>query len=323
MHWFLVFSLLLAEGGTARNACGEEKNFEVTAMLRPGRTPPLLIAHRGLSARYPENTLAAFRAAIEAGGEMLELDVGLSADGHVIVLHDDTLDRTTNGEGRLADSLIERLNMLDAGAWFDRSFAGERLPTLAEALDLARGRSAVNIEIKPEAAGSELRGGVEEKVVALVRERHMEEAVLVSSFAPFVVERIKRLAPNLSTALLYGRAVDFDPVELVTRVRADGLNMSRRHLTADLVRRLHASGRFLCVYTVDSPEELERVSALGVDGIFTNDIEAAAAALGRKDRSGAPGEGSRVESVEDNQVKYKISSSCRLLTKWLLSRICG
>lgn len=258
--------------------------MKVADILSPGRKGPLLIAHRGLSARYPENTIAAFRAAVEAGAEMVELDVALSSDGRVVVLHDATLERTTRGTGRPGDFPLAFLKKLDAGAWFAPDFAGEKIPTLAEVLDLVRGRCAVNIEIKAEAVSSEPEGGIEEKVIARVRERRMEEGVLVSSFDPTAVTRIKKLAPAVMTAILYGKEIAFDPVPLISRCGADGLNMKRLHVNSEVVLAVHRAGLLLCVYTVDDPEELAKLSALGVNGIFTNDVEAAARAL-------APGAG--------------------------------
>ena len=115
--------------------------------LRLGERPRV-IAHRGFSGVAPENTLAAFRRAIEIGADMIEVDVALTGDGHVVCLHDETLDRTTDGQGLLAAATFEEVRRLDAGSWFAPELAGEKVPTLAEVLDLARGRILVNVEIK-------------------------------------------------------------------------------------------------------------------------------------------------------------------------------
>ena len=117
---------------------------------------PLLIGHRGYPARYPENTLAAFTGAMDAGCDMIELDVTLTRDRRVVVIHDDTLDRTTNGSGSVRDRTVEEIRRLDAGSWFDPRFAAERVPLLDEVIALTAGRCMLNIEIKDE----RLRGGL-------------------------------------------------------------------------------------------------------------------------------------------------------------------
>jgi len=259
-------------------AAGEETTA-VSELLVPGRTEPLLVAHRGLSARFPENTMAAFRAAADAGAEMLELDVGLSADGRVVVLHDATLERTTPGSGELSAQPWSALLELDAGSWFAPEFAAERLPLLSQVLDELATRIAINIEIKPEAVESTPDGGIEDKVVALVRERRLQDRVVVSSFAPVAVARVEKLEPAIRTAVLYHTELDFDAATLVELYRADGLHCSRRHVTADVVRQLHERGLYVGVYTVNDADDLRRMRSLGVDAVFVDDVEAARRSL--------------------------------------------
>jgi len=269
--WLLLVSLVTA-------ACagrGEGRIGTVSELLRPGRRTPLLVAHRGLSARYPENTLAAFRAALDAGAEMIELDVTLSRDGAVIVLHDETLERTTDGSGPPGGLTLEELRRLDAGSWFAAGFAGERIPLLAEVLDLVRGRCALNVEIKPEAVTGSEEGGIEDKVVALVRERGMQRQVLVSSFHPRAVARVGGSASAIRAAWLFHEAVDFDPVARLKELGADGLNLNFEHVSAEIVAQLHAAGLTLVAYTVNDASSLRRIAGLGVDAIFTDDVEAA------------------------------------------------
>lgn len=251
----------------------------VARLLVPGRTPPLLVAHRGLSARYPENTLAAFRAAADEGARMLELDVGLTADGQVVVLHDETLDRTTDGSGSLSASPLAEITGLDAGSWFAPEFAGEPLPTLAQVLDELGSRIAINVEIKPEAVRSTAEGGIEEQVVAMVRERGLGSRVVFSSFEPAAVGRIERMAPELHTALLYHHEMPFDPVELLALYGVDGLHMNRRHVTPEIVEKVHESGRYVGAYTANARKELFPLLWAGVDAIFTDDPTAAAREL--------------------------------------------
>ncbi|MDZ7689984.1 MAG: glycerophosphodiester phosphodiesterase family protein [Balneolaceae bacterium] len=142
----------------------------------------IIIAHRGASAYYPENTMAAFRGAVDMGAEMIELDILLSKDGVPVAFHDARLGSHTNGSGRLENYTLEQLKQLDAGAWFDAKFTGQRIPTLDEVLEFAKGKIALNIEIKTEAVTDELHGGVEEKSIALVQKYGMEDHVLFSSF---------------------------------------------------------------------------------------------------------------------------------------------
>ncbi len=270
---------LVAVLAAAPAAPAAEEPPPVSELLAPGRAEPLLIAHRGLSARFPENTMAAFRAAADAGAEMLELDVGLSSDGQVVVLHDATLDRTTDGRGELSGQPWSALAALDAGAWFDPAFAGERLPLLSQVLDELGGRIAINVEIKPEAVHSALAGGIEEQVVAMVRQRGLQPRVTVSSFEPGAVARVHRLDPSIRTAVLYHTELELDPVALVTLFGADGLHCNRHHVTAAAVGALHERGLYVGVYTANEAGELRRLRDLGVDAIFTDDVTAAREAL--------------------------------------------
>ena len=146
----------------------------IDEFLAPGgRT--WVIAHRGFSGRAPENTLAAISEAIAIGADMAEIDVTLTADDRVVVIHDETLDRTTNGAGRVADHGFDEIRNLDAGSWFAPQFAGEKVPTLEEILDTVKGRILLNVEIKSEAVGR----GISDKVAAAIRHRGMADQVIV------------------------------------------------------------------------------------------------------------------------------------------------
>lgn len=263
--WMMVLGSLAV--GTAA-AAGES----ATRLLGAGRAEPLLVAHRGVSARCPENSMSAFLAAVRDGAAMLELDVGLSRDGALVVLHDDTLDRTTDGSGFLGAHDLAHLRTLDAGSWFDPGFAGEPLPTLDEVLDRVGTDIAINVEIKPEAVASTAEGGIEEKVVALVRDRGLVDRVVVSSFEPTAVGRVKRMEPELRTAVLFHHEIPFDPAALVGLFGADGLHMNQRHITPRIVAALHDAGLYVAAYTANEAADLRRLVELGVDGIFTDDV---------------------------------------------------
>jgi glycerophosphoryl diester phosphodiesterase len=239
-------------------------------MFRSDHRESLNIAHRGASAYAPENTLAAFRLALEMGADGFELDVMSSADGHLVVIHDDTVDRTTDGSGPVRQKTLTELKALDAGARFDARFAGERIPTLQEVFDLVAGNCVfVNVEIKTESLRSD---GLEERLMALIRRYNLRERLLISSFNPFALWRMRRLAPGLSLALLYA---EDQRVYLRNRWFAflshpDALNPSFRIAIQEHVRWARSKGYRLYVWTVDEEPEMRRLIALGVDGIITN-----------------------------------------------------
>ncbi len=272
----------------------------MTAASAPGRGPappatvrdflgarrPRVIAHRGCSGAAPENTLAAFRRAIAAGADMLELDVLPSRDGELVVIHDDTLERTTNGSGRVQDYDLARLRQLDAGAWFGAGFAGERIPTLAEVLELARGRTLLNIEIKAEAVTDQRQGGAVDRVARLVRAQRMQDAVLLSSFAPRAMADARALAPEIARAALFDAAVHRgqDALEILAPAACAALHLAVGEVTAATVELCHAHGKAVSVYTVNDEAELHRLLALGVDAVFTDWPERMLAELGRPSR---------------------------------------
>ena len=250
-----------------------------------GKRAVEVIAHRGFSAQAPENTLTAFRAAVEAGADRVEFDVLLTRDGQPVVIHDATLDRTTSGSGPVAGRTLEELRSLDAGAWFSPRFAGERVPTLEEALLLCRGRIALNVEIKGEAVepGQEPPpGGVEARVVEALRASGLAAEAVVSSFEPLVLERVRRLAPEVPLASLYNadHHRGLGPAEVCRAVGSRAFHCSREEVTPRWVAEAHRSGLEIKVYTVDDPGEMEELARQGVDGLFTNRPDLARAVLG-------------------------------------------
>lgn len=229
----------------------------MTADMPVGRIR--VIGHRGASAHYPENTLASFRGAMQAGAPMVELDAQLSRDGAVVVIHDETVDRTTNGRGLVANLSLAELRRLDAGG-------GERIPLLAEVLELP---VAVNVEIKDSAAV--------EAVAQLVAGR---ENVVVSSFDLDALDRVRQLAPRLPLAYL-SRQDDWRVVlERAQSAGAYALNPPRQAVTGLLVEEAHRAGLHVMSYTVNDPGEGRRLQSLGVDALFTDDPAAMLAAIG-------------------------------------------
>jgi glycerophosphoryl diester phosphodiesterase len=233
------------------------------------RGRPLNIAHRGASAAAPQNTLAAFRKAVELGADGVELDVQLSADGAVVVIHDFTVDGTTDGAGRVADKTLAELEALDAGTRFSPHFAGERIPTLAEVFEAIDGRLLVNIELKDfSSPGNKLAA----QVVEVVRKHAMDKRVLFSSFNPFVVRAAKRLAPDIPAGLLYEEdlLIPLRRAWLAPFIPHEARHPSFPMVTEASVQWCHARGLRVNTWTVNEPAEMRRLVALGVDGIITD-----------------------------------------------------
>lgn len=233
---------------------------------------PLIVAHRGYSSHYPENTLAAFRAAIEAGAHMVELDVNLSRDRQLIVIHDESVDRTTDGSGPVQAQTAAQLGRLDAGSWFDPRFAGEKIPTLEQVLGALKGNIGVNIEIKPEAfEAHELKDAVERQVWELVRAMGMQDDVLVSSFEWRALERLRNLDSAIALGLLSDMPANESLFHWYQRVRGFSWHPDYRVLTPSQVKTLHNMGARVLPYAVDGKIDIPGMLSMGVDGLILDD----------------------------------------------------
>lgn len=232
----------------------------------------LIIAHRGASAAAPENTMASFKKAHQLGALMIELDVTLSKDGVPVVIHDEKLNRTTNGKGKVADFTLAELKKLDAGSWFHSEFAGESIPALEEVLRFAKGKAALNIEIKPEAVGLGEKNEVEIKCFELVLNYGMQNHVLFSSFSYQAIENLRMLDADIPTALLYDRkqAAGKLPSEQVSEYQANAFNCNAKFLSAKWMNDLLMHNIPVFVYTVNNEKELQKFIEMGVSGIFTD-----------------------------------------------------
>lgn len=250
----------------------EDRRNKRISRVAQGSAAFAVIAHRGSSACYPENTLSAFRAAINMKADMVELDVQFTADREVVVFHDEQISRCTNGRGRVADYPFARLRQLDAGAWFHKKFAGERIPSLAEVLALCKGRIAVNIEVKTEAVTDAVSGGIEERCLKMVDEIGMREHVVYSSFDSRAILHFKAIDQDAPVAVLYEKKQHGSrlPSEIVECLGADAFNCSRRELSGTWLADLKRSGIPVHIYTVNDEKNMRRLLDLGVDGIFTN-----------------------------------------------------
>lgn len=232
----------------------------------------IVIAHRGASAYAPENTHSAFKLAIEMKAEMIELDVSITKDGVPVVVHDETVDRTTSASGAVGSFTLAELKELETGAWFGKEFEGEPFPTLEEVLAYIDGNIALNIEIKTEAVTDVAEGGVVDKSVQLVKKGGVEDQIIFSSFDYRVMEHLNKLAPEMPKALLYEKSQSGDllPSELVAKYKVDAFNCSHRQLSKKWVADLNDNNIPFLVYTVNDEKLMRKVIEKGAAGIFSD-----------------------------------------------------
>ncbi|HID27548.1 MAG TPA: glycerophosphodiester phosphodiesterase [Methanosarcinales archaeon] len=215
---------------------------------------PLNIGHRGARACEPENTLRSLKFALDCGADMVEVDVRVAKDDYIVVMHDDTVDRTTNGTGKVRDLTLQELKSLDAGK-------SERIPTLQEAIDQVFGHAILVIELK------EL--GIEEKVAEIIKDNKIEKSVLVSSFFHSSVKKIKELIPDLKTGVIFS-SLPIYPERLAIDANADCLFPRYTRVTAEMIEIAHETGLEVFPWTINSMEEMKQFIALNVDGIVTD-----------------------------------------------------
>jgi len=262
-------------GFRVSGATVEIDNVEVSRLdpmsptqLRKLRTRPLVIAHRGFSYRAPENTLAAYRLAIDAGAEMAECDVYLSADCIPVLLHDKNLKRTTGLEATVDALPLAELKKLDVGRWKAAEFAGERIPTLCEALKLVNGKLRLVIEIKS--------AGMENEVIAAIHQADVKPSdVMIFSFKREVVETMARLEPGLPTTWLVGDmpwqpAARLETLADALRARASAIGLPLPRVDPAILRLAHESGLSVFAWTVNDPADMRYLARIGADGIITD-----------------------------------------------------
>jgi glycerophosphoryl diester phosphodiesterase len=266
---FILLGIISLGFGFGGMGWADKRIEEMKVPYSTGKVPVAVIAHRGFSGAAPENTLAAFQKGIEIGSDMIELDIHLCKDGKVVVIHDETLERTTNAQGRVVDYTLKELKKFDAGSWFGPQFSGERIPTLGEVLELAKGRVPVNIEIKNPTHGQYPITQLADQALRKVKEAGMIHRVVFSSFNPLSLEWIKKKEPQVGVALLY-----HEPWSILSDVtggeKYEVLNLRRTYLTKDKIAKIHKERMKVNVYTVNSQEEMEQFIRWAVDGIITN-----------------------------------------------------
>lgn len=231
---------------------------------------PLIIAHRGASSYAPENTLTAFQLAVEQRAPALELDAKLSADDEIVVIHDSTVDRTTNGTGKVSKLSFSALRELDAGAYFAEKFRNEKIPTLAEVFEAVGDKIFINVELTNY---SSIKDNLTERVCALVQHFGLENRVMFSSFLPSNLTKARKLLPSVPRGLLslegvlgwWSRSFGFAFGEY------QSLNPSFKDVTPQQIQRVHKLNRKLLAYTVNQAEDMRRLFRWEIDGIFTDD----------------------------------------------------
>jgi len=231
---------------------------------------PSIFAHRGAKAHAPENTLAAFELAILHKADAIELDVKLSGDGQIVVMHDNTVDRTTDGTGQVRKLPLAALKELDTGSYFDIAFRGEAIPTLEEVLEVLGKRIPINIELTNYASPTD---SLAAKVAELVSRHGLERRVMFSSFNPLALLQAHRYLPKVPIGLLglNGIAGAWTRTHLANLIPHEALHPWVGDVDKALVKWTHSRDRRLHVYTVNEPEQMRNLYTWGVDGIFTDD----------------------------------------------------
>ena len=242
---------------------------------------PMVFAHRGASAHAPENTLASFALALDQGAHGIELDVKLSSDREVVVMHDATLDRTTNGQGKVSQYHLSALRELDAGSFFSSNFRGEKIPTLAEVFEQIGKHAYINVELTNYTSP---RDGLADKVCELVKRFGLQENILFSSFLASNLNRTRRLLPDVPRGLLalggwagwWARSFGF------TFGEYGALHPNLSDASHEQMIRVHRLKRRIYVWTVNAAEDMHRLFNWGVDGIITDDPKLALESLAQK-----------------------------------------
>lgn len=228
-----------------------------------------VVGHRGASGHAPENTLAAFRRAVELGAAFIETDLHLSRDARLVCVHDATLERTTNGKGTVKELTLAQLRELDAGAWYGPEFAGERIPTLEEVLAFAREKDIVFfLEVKYEAAW-----GIEHGLVAALRSAQEAARAVILSFSRGVLRNVRRLDNTLMTGLLFDAMPKGGPDAIIERALEIGARQLAPRgdlVTPELLERAHHSDLQVACWTVNEPDKMRQLIEAGVDGIMTD-----------------------------------------------------
>lgn len=236
-----------------------------------------IIAHRGANKRAPQNTIPAFKKAIEMGTDGFETDVHLSKDNVPVICHNYTIDETSNGSGEIEKMTLDELRQYDFGSYFDPKFEGTTLPTLDEFLDLAvgKGLKVLNIELKPEKDDAR-RETLVKKTLEAVEARGLSDILLISSFSKEILEYIKQIDPKCKTAFLYpagytkAHLAIMPPYAAMVEMQCHAAHPNKLCIRGSFVKKAHEKGLQVNVWTVNESEEIRNMIEAGVDGIITD-----------------------------------------------------
>ncbi|HYA30105.1 MAG TPA: glycerophosphodiester phosphodiesterase family protein [Acidobacteriota bacterium] len=225
------------------------------------------VAHRGASGEYPENTRLAFAKAIAAGVDMIELDCQVSLDGHVVIFHDEKLKRTAGVRGAVRDKTLAQLKQLDIGRWRKKSFKGERILTLEEAVESVAGNADLCLEIKSFGMAPQ---GIELKVLFVLSHFDYLDRTVLSSFDYRCLARLRELAPEAALAVIYGSGVKEDPFAAARQLGAISIHVQKELATRDFLNQAWYEGLDVYVWTVNEVRDMEAFAALGVEGLISD-----------------------------------------------------
>ncbi len=247
---------------------------------------PIVIAHRGNSGPAPACTMAAIRQAVDLGADMIELDVRSSRDGVAVIIHNDTVDETTDGKGPISSFSVAQLKELDAGSWKDERYAGERIPTLMEVLEFAKGKVNLSLDLKEE--------GIVPAMVGDIQAANMAADVVICGCCEPQAEKIREIDENLTVLLNMDSQLDKlakrrDKSEFIShyinracRGKLAALNVNFKYVTHELIRRAHLRALPVWTWTVDGKADMKRMLEMGVDAIYTNWPERLLEVVGRE-----------------------------------------
>jgi glycerophosphoryl diester phosphodiesterase len=225
------------------------------------------IAHRGSSGSCPENTQAAFEKAIEARVDMIEMDCQLSKDGHVVVIHDERLKRTARVNGLVRGKTLNQLKKLDVGAWFKKSFKGEKILTLEEVMEVVDGKVDLVLDVKQFRRGLL---GIELKILFILSHYDYLDRTVLSSFDYRALRRIRELAPEARIGVLYGAGIKENPFEIASEVSASSLHIQKEIATPHFFEKASQLGLKILVWTINEVREMEKFLSMGVHGIVSD-----------------------------------------------------
>jgi glycerophosphoryl diester phosphodiesterase len=225
------------------------------------------IAHRGASGNFPENTRLAFEKAIEARADMIEIDCQTTSDGHIVVFHDERLNRTAGVSGTVKSKTLQQLKKLDVGQWKKRSFRGQRVLTLEEALEIIAGKVDLCLDIKRFNASQQ---GMEIKLLFILSHYDYLDQTIFSSFDYHCLERVRELAPEARIGVIYGAGVKADPFAAAERLEARSMHVQRQMATRLFLDKAWETGLDVHVWTVNEVRDMEKFASLGVQGIVSD-----------------------------------------------------